>query len=121
AAGGGGAVGTCRSSSSCRHKTMRAPSGAVLARTVTAHILNSSAAAPWMTALRPQGARAPPRAGPPLARARAGAAAGHAEQPAAVGAQVTPGPRGAVGGVEVAHGHRVSAPHAAARHSGGPG
>jgi len=44
--------GECTSSSSCRHSTMRAPRCPHLARTVTAHILNSSAAAPWIIALR---------------------------------------------------------------------
>jgi len=44
--------GECTSSSSCRHSTIRAPSGPHLARTMTAHILNSSAAAPWIIALR---------------------------------------------------------------------
>ena len=43
-----------------------------------------------------------------VGRARA---AGHPDQPAAVGAQVLPGLRGAVGGVEVAHGDRVGGPH----------
>ena len=44
--------GPCTSSSSCRHSTIRAPSGPHRARTMTAHILNSSAAAPWIIALR---------------------------------------------------------------------
>jgi hypothetical protein len=40
------------SNSSCRHSTTRAPREAHRALTVTAHILNSSAAAPWIIALR---------------------------------------------------------------------
>src|SRR3954468_7840496 len=45
-------AGTCRISSSCRQSTIRAPYGRVAWRTVAAQALNSSAAAPWMTALR---------------------------------------------------------------------
>ena len=48
-------------------------------------------------------------------------AAGHPDQPPAVGAQVLPGLRGAVGGVEVAHGDRVSGPHPPRRPAAVPG
>jgi hypothetical protein len=46
--------------------------------------------------------------GPAGAPGALGAGGREHDQPPAVGAQVTPGPPGAVGGVEVGHGHRVS-------------
>ena len=48
----------CTSNSSCRHSTISAPSSAVRARTVTAHTLKNSAAAPWISALRANRPRA---------------------------------------------------------------
>ena len=51
----------CTSSSSCRHSTISAPTVAVRARTVTAHTLKNSAAAPWISALRANRPRAAAR------------------------------------------------------------
>ena len=45
-------AGACTSSSSCRQSTIAAPVPRSSARTAAAHALNSSAAAPWTTALR---------------------------------------------------------------------
>ena len=64
------ASGASTSSSSCRHRTIRASTRPTAGRTVAAQALNSSAAAPWTTALRVNRPRAAAAARSRLGRRR---------------------------------------------------
>ena len=101
------AAGTWTSSSSCRHSTMRASRSARRARTVTAHILNSSAAAPWTRALRAYRPRAAARRRASRSLTSLALVVPMRIEPAADGAHVAPDLALDIGVVQVAHRHRV--------------
>ena len=81
--------GACTTSSSWRHRTMRARSSTAgrRARTTAAHVLKNSAAAPCTIALRPYRPRAAARERP-SGSGRVEAVPAHPDEPTASGAQV---------------------------------